>query len=161
MLISLAGLPGTGKSTLARVLAQRTGALWLRIDSIEQAIRDAGLDAGEAGYRAAYGIAAENLALGRAVVADGVNPWMETRDAWREIAGRASARLLEIEVICSDQAEHRRRVETRAADVPGLRLPDWRATLGVDYRPWTRPPLVVDTAGRAPVDCAEQILALV
>lgn len=28
------GLPGTGKSTLARQLAERTGAVWLRVDEV-------------------------------------------------------------------------------------------------------------------------------
>ena len=37
-LIVLAGLPGTGKSTLARLLAVEFDAVWLRIDSIEQAM---------------------------------------------------------------------------------------------------------------------------
>ena len=56
LLIVLAGLPATGKSTIARALAERTGGIWLRIDSIEQAIRDSGVVPGEmndAGYRAA------------------------------------------------------------------------------------------------------------
>lgn len=41
MLIIFSGLPGSGKSTIARALAQRLGAVYLRIDTIEQAIRDA------------------------------------------------------------------------------------------------------------------------
>ncbi|HEY6734138.1 MAG TPA: AAA family ATPase, partial [Roseiarcus sp.] len=40
MLIVFAGLPGTGKSSVARELAGKLDAVWLRIDSIEQAIRD-------------------------------------------------------------------------------------------------------------------------
>lgn len=37
MLIVIGGLPGTGKTTLARLLASRIGAVHLRIDTIEQA----------------------------------------------------------------------------------------------------------------------------
>lgn len=43
MLVIFAGLPATGKSTIARALADRIGGVWLRIDSIEQAIRDSGV----------------------------------------------------------------------------------------------------------------------
>jgi len=38
MLTIFGGLPGTGKTTIARELARQTGAIHLRIDSIEQAI---------------------------------------------------------------------------------------------------------------------------
>ena len=43
MLIILGGLPGTGKTTIARELARQLGAEHLRIDSIEQAIRESGI----------------------------------------------------------------------------------------------------------------------
>jgi predicted kinase len=84
MLVVFAGLPGSGKSTIARRLASITGAVWLRIDSIEQAIRDSGVVPGslnDAGYRAAYAVAEDNLRLGRDVIGDSVNPWMLTRNA--------------------------------------------------------------------------------
>ena len=38
MLIVFAGLPGTGRSSVARELAGKLDAVWLRIDSIQQAI---------------------------------------------------------------------------------------------------------------------------
>lgn len=161
-LISLAGLPGTGKSTLARALAARIGAVWLRIDSIEQAIRASGVVPGsldDAGYRAACAVAEDNLRLGRTVIADCVNPWPQSRDAWRDAGLRAGARVVEIEVICSDAAEHRRRVEGRSAEVPGLALPDWAAVTARDYRPWNRPRAVVDTAGRTVPACVAEIAA--
>lgn len=41
-LIVLSGLPGAGKSTIARALAEAIGAAWLRIDTIEMAIRESG-----------------------------------------------------------------------------------------------------------------------
>ena len=37
MLIIFGGLPGSGKSTVAQALALRTGACYLRVDTIEQA----------------------------------------------------------------------------------------------------------------------------
>jgi tRNA uridine 5-carbamoylmethylation protein Kti12 len=40
MLIVLSGLPGVGKTTIARELASSLKAVYLRIDSIEQALRD-------------------------------------------------------------------------------------------------------------------------
>ena len=42
MLIIVGGLPGIGKTTIARELASQLGAIYVRIDSIEQAIRDSG-----------------------------------------------------------------------------------------------------------------------
>ena len=42
-----------------------------------------------------------------------------------DVARRAAVALVEVEVVCSDAAEHRRRVESRRADIPGLLLPTW------------------------------------
>lgn len=160
LLISLAGLPGSGKSTLAEALAQRLRAVWVRIDTIEQAIRDGGIaEVGPAGYIVGYGIAGANLRLGHTVVADSVNPIAITRDAWRDVAAKAGARCLEVEVICSDPAEHRRRVETRAVNVPGLVPPTWEEVIHRARDPWDRPPIVIDTAGRTIEACVAEVLA--
>ncbi len=149
MLIIFGGLPGTGKTTIARELARQIGAIHLRIDSIEQAIRDCSPDAvglDEAGYRVAYAVAEDNLRVGRTVVADSVNPLPITRDAWLEVGRRAQAITMEIEVICSDSRKHRARVETRKPDIFGLRLPSWEQVITREYHPWNREHIVVDTA---------------
>ncbi len=163
-LIVFSGLPASGKSSIARALAQKTGAIWLRIDSIEQAIRDSGAVPGsldDAGYRAAYAVAEDNLRLGHDVIGDSVNPWMLTRNAWRTVGMRAGARVVEVEAVCSDQDEHRRRVESRASEVPGLRLPDWEAVISRDYHAWNRDHVTVDTAKRDVAACVELILAAI
>ena len=67
--------------------------------------------------------------------------------------------VVEIEIVCSDRAEHRRRVETRVPDIEGLMLPTWQEVVDRDYRPWTRDRLVVDTAGRPADACIDEIVA--
>lgn len=142
-LIVLAGLPGVGKTTLARALAKRLGAVHLRIDTIEQAL---GGELTDEGYRVAYGVAEDNLRLGLDVVADSVNPIALTRQAWRAAAARAGAELVELEVVCGDPGEHRRRVETRQADIAGHRLPTWREVVERDYQAFDPPIPCLDTA---------------
>ena len=152
MLIILGGLPGSGKTTIARELARQIGAVHVRIDSIEQAIRDSGaLSQGvdDAGYRVGYAVAEDNLRIGRTVVADSVNPVALTRDAWVAVASRAHVNAIEIEVTCSDAKEHRQRVETRRMDISGLRAPTWQEVVSRDYQSWNRQRMVIDTAGRS------------
>lgn len=148
-LIVLGGLPGTGKTTVARLLARRLRAAYLRVDEIEVAIREAGVLAagvGPAGYGVANALASSNLGLGRPVVADCVNPVAESRAAWRAVAARAGAQLVEVELVCSDPEEHRRRVEERRPDIPGHVLPTWASAREHHYEPWREPRLVLDTA---------------
>ncbi|CAN5594135.1 AAA family ATPase [soil metagenome] len=146
-LIVLGGLPGVGKTTLARGIASRTGAVLVRVDTIEAAVRRvAGGLAGPEGYVIGAAIAAENLRLGRDVIADAVNPLALTRMGWRR-AG-AGARLVEIELACGDAAEHRARVEGRGADIEGLAVPDWAAVMARDHAPWPEA-WRVETAGRS------------
>ena len=139
-----------GKTAIARGLARATGAVHLRIDSIEQALRNSSVTiTGPEGYVVAYAIAEDNLRLGHAVIADSVNPIELTRAAWREVAVRAATPFVEIEVVCSDRAEHRRRVESRVADIAGHRLPSWQQVCDREYEPW-QAGIVLDTAGQQP-----------
>jgi predicted kinase len=162
VLIIFGGLPGVGKTEIARVLARKTNAIHLRIDSIEQALRESGLlnrPLDDLGYRLAYAVAEDNLRLGRTVIADSVNPIQLTRDAWRAVASKAGTRAVEIEVICSDVAEHRRRAETRATDIPGLKLPSWLQIVARQYEPWDRERIVIDTAAQSVQQSVSAILS--
>jgi predicted kinase len=154
-----AGLPGTGKSTLSMLLARRLGAAHLRIDTIEQALRElCGVSVGGEGYALAQRVAADNLRLGARVIADSCNPIERTRDDWERVATSCGAACTNVEVLCSDPVEHRRRIETRL--VPGLRSSTWSEVEQREYHAWTRPRLVVDTAGRSEAQSFAELAAL-
>ena len=68
------------------------------------------------GYMVLYALAEDNLKLGLPVVADCVNPLPVTREAWHDVAQNGGSECLDVEVICSDVAEHQRRVEVRHDD---------------------------------------------
>ena len=151
MLIILGGLPGVGKTTLARELARLLRAVHVRIDSIEEAIRESGAAVGsldDAGYRVGYAVAEDNLRLGRIVIADSVNPLTVTRDAWLAVATRTGAPVAEVEIECSDAREHRRRVEQRVKEIPTETGPTWEDVISREYHAWDRARIVIDTAGR-------------
>ena len=162
-LIVIGGLPGTGKTSLAIGLARTLDAVHVRIDTIEQALCNstmAGDAIGAAGYVVAYGVAADNLRLGRIVVADGVNPLPSTRAAWRDVARRAGVAVFEVEVTCSDASEHRRRVESGTSDLAGLKLPTWGEAMSFDYEPWGCEHVVIDTAHRSAEAAVVELHAL-
>ena len=160
MLIALGGLPGVGKSALAMSLARRIEAVHLRIDTIEQAMRNAGCTvSGPEGYLAARDLAEDNLRVGRTVIVDSVNPLAITRAYWGETAARMAVELVEIEVVCSDRRQHRLRVESRVTEVPGLVLPTWQQVLDREYEPWTTAH-VIDTAGRTLEESSSQAEAV-
>lgn len=161
MLIIFSGLPGVGKSSIARELVKRLGAFYLRADTIEQAMREYGLEAdsiGGMGYVVGYRVATENLRMGHLVVADTVNPWQLTRDAWRQAALDAGSTYLDVEVVCSDPVEHRRRVESRQPDIPGFKLPSWTEVIEREYHAWDVEPIRIDTAELSLDDAVKTLL---
>ena len=157
----MAGLPGSGKTTLAQQLASDIKAIYLRIDTLEQGLRDlCNIEVEGEGYRLAYRIAANNLRLGLSVVADSCNPIELTRREWESVAEAAGAEFINVEVTCSDCAEHRHRVENRTSSVPNLSPPTWADVIAREYHPWTVPTVKIDTAGSSPETSYNQLRIL-
>ena len=166
MLVILSGLPGVGKSTVAKLLCEKMSAVYLRVDSIEQAIRDSREQYGDGkpevfaeGYDSAYVVANDNLSLGHIVVADSVNSIEITRSAWRDVALKIGSNYIEVEVICSDLQEHKKRVETRSVSVPNIELPTWEKVMNREYEQWPGGVLQVDTAKYGAAECADLIVS--
>lgn len=147
----MSGLPGSGKTLLARALGIALGAAVVSVDSVEKAIRRAGVATAEpiglAAYSVAQALADDELALGHAVIADAVNVAAEARAAWQALARHHGTDLRVVEVVCGDPVEHRRRVEERAATERGMPPMSWQRVreLAGSYRPWPVRTLTVDS----------------
>jgi len=154
------GLPGTGKSTLAQELSKQTGYVYLRVDTVEQALRDlCNFKVEGEGYRLSYRIAEDNLKLGLSVIADSCNPIELTRSEWSDVAVKSKASFTNIEVVCSDISEHRKRVENRESTIEGLKLPTWKDVENREYHSWCNESLVIDTAGKTVSESVQELLA--
>lgn len=164
VLIILGGLPGSGKTSIARALARRLPAQHLRIDTIEETLRRERPeieDQRDTGYQIAYALAEDNLKLGQSMIGDSVNPIELCRTAWRDVARRAGRPFLEVEIFCSDRDIHRNRVERRRLAAPTERLPGWNDVLRRHYEPWAEATLRIDTVHSSPEECAERIAAAI
>ncbi|GAA3173861.1 hypothetical protein GCM10010531_29300 [Blastococcus jejuensis] len=163
VLLLLGGLPGVGKTTLAREISRRTGAAHVRIDALEAGLVDLGLVApgelGAAGYGLALSVADTLLSGGSDVVVDAVFPVAASREPWTALAARHGVPAVWVRLVCSDTDEHRRRVEQRTSDLPGLVYPDWVGVVAREVDDWTEPHVVVDTAAGDPLAAIERALS--
>jgi predicted kinase len=151
MLIVVAGLPGSGKSTMADDLGRALNCAVLGVDQAEAAMWRAGVSPPAPTHHAAYlvvgSLAAEQLALGHDVIVDAVNGPEPARAQWRDLAAEMGAELKFIVVECGDDRVYRDRVEHRTRNIEGFPEPTWEGVLRrrADFPPWTDERLTVDS----------------
>ena len=137
-LFLVVGLPGAGKTTLARSLAERHGAVRLNPDEWMDAL---GIDLFDAGFRDRLEqrltlLAAEVLRRGGRVVVE-FGSWSRTERDHLLGVGRAAGAAVELHALDAGVEELWRRLSRRNAE-PG-QVPIDRATLDACREHWSVP----------------------
>ena len=148
-LILFAGMPGSGKTTLARMVAQHLGLPIFSKDRIQRILRDHHLadeHTGD-GYYIMLDMADEQLGLGVSAILDATFPLDHFRMVASEIAVRHDARLCALYCACSDDDLWRKRMTSRVQYVPGWRPVGWDDVLRMRqyYQPWHDNAAMIDT----------------
>lgn len=119
--ISVSGPQCSGKTTIARALGQRLGAITLSRDPLMGALKDSGYPTGTrqdlrrlglAGYRLQEVLVDQLLGQGHSVVLECIAT-AAVRDEWKRLADRHSAQFIKVDAVVSDRALHRERLEGR------------------------------------------------
>jgi predicted kinase len=162
ILYVFSGLPGSGKSTLAQNITRITKAVYLNIDTIERGIFDlCNFKVQGEGYRLAYRIIEDNLRLGISVISDQCNPINLTRNEFNNIAINNNCKYINIEIICSNEEEHKKRIDNRKYP------PTWEEILKrkydpyyiyMYYEPWVKEHIIIDTSKRTLEECTNELL---
>ena len=135
MLVQLSGVPGSGKSRLARSIAEATGFVVVDTDVLKSSIVGSGVPVAAAGpvtYGAALALAQDLLEQGRTVVLDSPCRYQQLLDSGRRKAGALGVRYAFIELWVRDWSVVLGRLDERSprvsqvasatAPVPGT---DW------------------------------------
>ena len=139
-LILFSGLPGSGKTTLARQVAQHLKIPVFGKDRIQAALRmhDLAERVSAHGYLIMLDQADEQLSLGLSVVLEAVFPLKQFREQAWEIANRHHAAFRTIYVYCSDDEIWKARMTNRMLYVPNWTPVGWEdvTRLRTYFEPW-------------------------
>jgi predicted kinase len=164
VLVVVSGLPGVGKTTVARGVAGRLRAVHLSVDAVEDGLLEAGLEPGRttgvAAYEAVAAAARQNLVLGTTVGVDAVNDSDGARATWRRAAAGAGVEVRFFVLLPPSKAEHQRRLRVRDRGHRHVQEPSWLDVVdrARDYEPSGDAAVALDAT--APAEAlADDVLA--
>ena len=162
-LILCAGLPGTGKSTLADGLGRALGCPVFAKDWLEAALWRSGVGreqgSGWAGYELLSALAESQLRLAQSAILDCVAGREPLRRQWRGLAERYRAAFRPVECVCADVSLHQIRLAGRQRGIPGWYELTWEDVEQVraGYEPWETERLVLELANSASSNLADAL----
>lgn len=154
-MIVFSGLPGTGKSTLAKSIGRQLGIPVFAKDCLEAALLQNDLhpisdekNLGYVGYELLTVLAERQLILDQSVILDSVAGTNTIRNTWHDLANQYDAQWHVIECICSDGTLHQARLKDRKRNIPGWHELVWSDVEKVKqyYQSWDGERLVLDMA---------------
>jgi predicted kinase/diadenosine tetraphosphate (Ap4A) HIT family hydrolase len=115
LLVALRGLPGVGKTTLARALSRELGWTVLDKDDLEAGLHGRTNSANHLAYDLLFRLAGRQLQHGLSVICDSPLRHPSLYALAVATADEAAARLVVLDCILSDEAELRRCIHARAS----------------------------------------------
>lgn len=149
LLVAICGLPASGKSTLASLVARALELPLFELDRLEAPLLKQGITGdqiGWAGYGMLTALADLNLRIGQGVVLDSVAWTNRVRAAWADLAKVHDARFRPIQMICSDPSVQLRRMQGRWPDAASGALAAQMERSRALYEPWNLSCLTLDSA---------------
>jgi predicted kinase len=149
VLIAMAGLPGTGKSTCADLIARNLHVPLIDKDDLLELVRHSSiedeLEQGRLAYDLVFSLASRQLANDTSVIVDTCLAFAWLRDKLAHIAAAHNATMLVVHCVCSDDVARQRIAARAASGLPHRSLAEYDRLREIFEDFDTSPHLTVDT----------------